>query len=151
MDLSGLAPRAGFEPATLRLTAGCSAVELPRNAAGRTRRMWTYHGARTNLYRKPNGVIAAIPLAEAMTPVIPHRPAGSYARGHARRLSRIGVPPRPRGHDLGRRHGHIRGRRHAVLPQPGSQGPRGLSAVVRRTLPHTVLGLSCDSRRNRVP
>ena len=26
-----MAPRAGFEPATLRLTAGCSAVELPRN------------------------------------------------------------------------------------------------------------------------
>ena len=33
-----LAPRAGFEPATLRLTAGCSAVELPRNigCAGRS-------------------------------------------------------------------------------------------------------------------
>src|SRR5215218_2135500 len=29
--LGNLAPRAGFEPATLRLTAGCSAVELPRN------------------------------------------------------------------------------------------------------------------------
>ena len=28
------APRAGFEPATLRLTAGCSTVELPRNAGG---------------------------------------------------------------------------------------------------------------------
>ena len=27
-----LAPRVGFEPTTLRLTAGCSAVELPRNA-----------------------------------------------------------------------------------------------------------------------
>ena len=26
-----LAPRVGFEPTTLRLTAGCSAVELPRN------------------------------------------------------------------------------------------------------------------------
>ena len=26
-----LAPRAGLEPATLRLTAGCSAIELPRN------------------------------------------------------------------------------------------------------------------------
>jgi hypothetical protein len=25
-----MAPRAGFEPATLRLTAGCSTVELPR-------------------------------------------------------------------------------------------------------------------------
>ena len=27
-----LAPRVGFEPTTLRLTAGCSAVELPRNS-----------------------------------------------------------------------------------------------------------------------
>ena len=26
-----MAPRAGFEPATLRLTAGCSAVELSRS------------------------------------------------------------------------------------------------------------------------
>lgn len=26
-----VAPRVGFEPTTLRLTAGCSAVELPRN------------------------------------------------------------------------------------------------------------------------
>ena len=31
-DLGFLAPRVGFEPTTLRLTAGCSAVELPRNA-----------------------------------------------------------------------------------------------------------------------
>ena len=29
-----LAPRAGLEPATLRLTAGCSAIELPRIRAG---------------------------------------------------------------------------------------------------------------------
>ncbi len=28
-----LAPRVGFEPTTLRLTAGCSTVELPRNNA----------------------------------------------------------------------------------------------------------------------
>src|SRR6266850_2123670 len=28
-----MAPRVGFEPTTLRLTAGCSAVELPRNDA----------------------------------------------------------------------------------------------------------------------
>src|SRR2546430_9314808 len=34
--LSELAPRVGFEPTTLRLTAGCSAVELPRkNPSGR--------------------------------------------------------------------------------------------------------------------
>jgi hypothetical protein len=29
-----LAPRAGFEPATNRLTAGCSTTELPGNGAG---------------------------------------------------------------------------------------------------------------------
>jgi hypothetical protein len=26
-----MAPRAGFEPATIRLTVGCSTAELPRN------------------------------------------------------------------------------------------------------------------------
>src|SRR5438034_4070002 len=32
-SLKRLAPQAGFEPATLRLTAGCSTVELLRNSA----------------------------------------------------------------------------------------------------------------------
>src|SRR5205809_6526914 len=32
--LRKLAPQAGFEPATLRLTAGCSTIELLRNRAG---------------------------------------------------------------------------------------------------------------------
>ena len=32
-----MAPRVGFEPTTLRLTAGCSAVELPRNFFGALR------------------------------------------------------------------------------------------------------------------
>jgi hypothetical protein len=32
-DKRALAPRAGFEPATSRLTAGCSTAELPRNSA----------------------------------------------------------------------------------------------------------------------
>jgi hypothetical protein len=31
VDFYEVAPRAGLEPATLRLTAGCSAIELPRN------------------------------------------------------------------------------------------------------------------------
>lgn len=30
-DLSFSAPRVGLEPTTLRLTAACSAIELPRN------------------------------------------------------------------------------------------------------------------------
>src|SRR3954447_11856699 len=36
--LKRLAPQAGFEPATLRLTAGCSAVELLRNLGGKPSR-----------------------------------------------------------------------------------------------------------------
>src|SRR5262249_55533591 len=35
--LSGLAPQAGLEPTTLRLTAGCSAIELLRSSRGRER------------------------------------------------------------------------------------------------------------------
>jgi hypothetical protein len=38
MGLTELAPQAGFEPATLRLTAGCSAVELLRNRGVRRTR-----------------------------------------------------------------------------------------------------------------
>ena len=34
-----LAPRAGFEPATNRLTAGCSTTELPGNAPQRDARL----------------------------------------------------------------------------------------------------------------
>lgn len=51
---SFMAPRVGFEPTTLRLTAGCSAVELPRNFFGALR----FLGARKyyrhfNLRRNP--------------------------------------------------------------------------------------------------
>jgi hypothetical protein len=35
VEIWKVAPRAGLEPATLRLTAGCSAIELPRNAVAR--------------------------------------------------------------------------------------------------------------------
>src|SRR5258705_9412420 len=46
--LSKLAPRVGFEPTTLRLTAGCSAVELPRNDRGRRPRTVRLAGAVQN-------------------------------------------------------------------------------------------------------
>ena len=38
-----LAPRAGFEPATIRLTVECSTAELPRN-----RRTWFANGGAYN-------------------------------------------------------------------------------------------------------
>ena len=41
-----LAPRAGFEPATNRLTAGCSTAELPgNNAAARAQTRLAYNKA----------------------------------------------------------------------------------------------------------
>src|SRR3954466_4772743 len=35
--IKALAPRAGFEPATIRLTVECSTAELPRNRRNRVR------------------------------------------------------------------------------------------------------------------
>src|SRR5262249_5448661 len=40
-----LAPRAGFEPATIRLTVGCSTAELPRNSATHVRERAAYNKA----------------------------------------------------------------------------------------------------------
>ena len=40
----GLAPRAGFEPATNRLTAGCSTAELPGNSSCRARNAYNKAG-----------------------------------------------------------------------------------------------------------
>ncbi len=54
----GLAPRAGFEPATNRLTAGCSTAELPRNSRSLSRAGLLAEerqtGQRLNAIRKPN-------------------------------------------------------------------------------------------------
>ena len=79
--LSGLAPRAGFEPATLRLTAGCSAVELPRNAAGR-------HAPRRCEARKRT------PIVNRSAPSQQHPRGRGYDGGHtrpARRFIRSGT------------------------------------------------------------
>lgn len=46
-----LAPRVGFEPTTLRLTAECSAVELPRNIGGASRPQ-----RKIELYRSATGL-----------------------------------------------------------------------------------------------
>ena len=46
-----MAPRVGFEPTTLRLTAECSAVELPRNIGGASRPQ-----RKIELYRSASGL-----------------------------------------------------------------------------------------------
>src|SRR5262249_27214064 len=48
-----VAPQAGLEPATLRLTAGCSAIELLRKIGGRG--IWRYRtSTRTRIVMVPN-------------------------------------------------------------------------------------------------
>src|ERR687898_1800870 len=42
---SFLAPRAGFEPATIRLTVECSTAELPRNRRTKVRERGAYNKA----------------------------------------------------------------------------------------------------------
>ena len=59
-----MAPRVGFEPTTLRLTAGCSAVELPRN-------IWLRLIAQVVIIPEPFGL--AIPNRAGEPKFLPHR------------------------------------------------------------------------------
>ena len=68
--LGNLAPRAGLEPATLRLTAGCSAIELPRN---REDRSYVFYFRRTTRPFSP-------PVIQSCTQV-PIAPSTSHAIG----------------------------------------------------------------------
>jgi hypothetical protein len=73
-----LAPRAGFEPATNRLTAGCSTTELPGNSA---------EAAWAEPYNKRSGFWpAAIPPGVVSTRVVrfraPKRSGDQYAAIH---------------------------------------------------------------------
>ena len=45
VDVRTVAPRAGFEPATIRLTVGCSTAELPRNSDTNVRKGAAYNKA----------------------------------------------------------------------------------------------------------
>jgi hypothetical protein len=51
----GLAPRAGFEPATNRLTAGCSTTELPGNTAALAYKTVAYNKAASALKAPKKG------------------------------------------------------------------------------------------------
>src|SRR3982750_3138441 len=83
-----LAPQAGFEPATLRLTAGCSAVELLRNT-GRELRV----GTKRLFYRPRTGAVNS-PLLHLCVKIDLHRPAirvrhGTAPFGFLRRLHEL--------------------------------------------------------------
>lgn len=52
--LRNMAPRVGFEPTTYRLTADCSAIELPRNIFLRLIAFMTDHSiSKQNQFAKP--------------------------------------------------------------------------------------------------
>ena len=73
--LKRLAPQAGFEPATLRLTAGCSAVELLRNMGGaaRVEVLHVQHRTRHGTQSAAGGSISAGGQFDAL-PIAPVAP-----------------------------------------------------------------------------
>src|SRR5438093_4834500 len=90
-----MAPRVGFEPTTLRLTAGCSAVELPRNETRSASRLRGGGGGETG------GGVYRPRVME-----VKERPSGGPgfafgARAHPRAAPRatVRLPAQPR--DLG--------------------------------------------------
>ena len=107
-----MAPRAGFEPATLRLTAGCSAVELPRNIllVGVLRRPFYRAGpvmvTNPKRSRQSSRAIKSAPRRES--PPTPSsqlcargsRPPGCWTR--SKRSSGLGCQPRWPVSDPGR-------------------------------------------------
>jgi hypothetical protein len=90
--LKSLAPRAGFEPATIRLTVECSTAELPRNEAN-----WVRAGQRIT---KPPGLakdeMGRCPAGRADGgELLRHRDLSAFWAGPAAILSHthvIGVP-----------------------------------------------------------
>ncbi len=64
LNPKNLAPRAGFEPATLRLTAGCSTVELSRNVSTNA----IVPGMGSTVKRTLQAVQAAVSRTSASTP-----------------------------------------------------------------------------------
>src|SRR5258706_4110367 len=84
-----LAPRVGFEPTTLRLTAGCSAVELPRKVVWGPRRPTHGRGRRSSLLTgsargQERGVSRAAALPRSAAQVLleeRQRPRPRLARG----------------------------------------------------------------------
>ena len=79
-----LAPQAGLEPATLRLTAGCSAIELLRNAGGRWHRATAGAVGRTLefycAFLRRTTLPFSPPVMPSCTPV-PIAPSASHAIG----------------------------------------------------------------------
>src|SRR4051812_27014068 len=96
-----MAPQAGFEPATLRLTAGCSAVELLRNVGGTVRTLArSPHRRRTGpdmvlKTRADRQRMTDVPLRDVRLNGDLHRPAvgvrhGAAALGFLRELREAG-------------------------------------------------------------
>ncbi len=74
-----LAPRAGFEPATNRLTAGCSTAELPGNSSFRARNAYNKAGPALKAAKRRQSRCVRLGFARA---ALPNR--SSLAAGAAR-------------------------------------------------------------------
>ncbi len=120
-----LAPRAGFEPATIRLTVECSTAELPRNrrnprvrtrdaynkaserCKGRNRPFWRFIDRGTDYRRHGESLrfwIKEVPQSGHLAGDPPRAsapPRGALKKGALKRLNRRGRSPHPGGFDRG--------------------------------------------------
>jgi hypothetical protein len=68
IPLKNLAPRAGFEPATNRLTAGCSTAELPGNSSFRARNAYNKAGLALKAAKRRESRCVRLGFARAALP-----------------------------------------------------------------------------------
>src|SRR6476659_6821271 len=93
-----LAPRAGFEPATNRLTAGCSTAELPGNTAALACKRIAYNKAGKAL-KAPKGP-GRMPFPDKIrfSALMPRSPAGDGPAGKQGSPSRSCAAVKAGGH-----------------------------------------------------
>src|SRR5688572_4983487 len=141
--LSKLAPRAGFEPATNRLTAGCSTAELPGIRSWRDRNPRCLRGQLitaglrpVNLFAVPAGLGAGAGRLRV------RHPKGLTDLGlftMVRRLSRVLWCSIHEGNHLERGPG--------LAPAAADRGPAEMPAADRAADPDRMAGLGPDPER----
>src|SRR3984885_10573977 len=87
-----LAPRAGFEPATNRLTAGCSTAELPGNSSCRARNAYNKAGRALKAAKRRESPCVRLGFARAG---LPGRSSRRLAGPPSLEASAGRGPPRP--------------------------------------------------------
>ncbi len=125
-----MAPQVGLEPTTLRLTAGCSAIELLRSVVGRLGIAARSH-CTANHIKAP----ASLKTASPVTIVCPFPSPAARRDGPARFVSPSAAPPLT-GDDLPGRPTAVVAQSHYPHPQGATPGAtsEGLTSLLQHAI-----------------